>query len=115
MARRIDFKTKFDSWLDAMDESQFVRFADFVGKEIEIINAFTYIGKEGTKTAGKEGFTAMFKADGKTYYSTSFGSVIVKQGKEIIEVLNAIGDEGVLVTVRKKTSKVSGSEYVYFG
>lgn len=110
----MEFKSKLDSWIDEMQESQFKRFSEFVGQEIEISNAFLYIGKEGTKTAGKEGFTAMVKdKDGKIWYSTSFGSVIVKQGKEIIEELDR-GTDSVVVAVKKKTSKISGSEYVFF-
>lgn len=114
MAKHMEFKGKLESWIDTMNEKQFVRFSDFVGESIEIVNAFIYVGKDGTKTAGKEGFTALFKdSEDNTWYSTSFGSVIVKQGKEIIAELDK-GSDGVIVDVRKKVSKTSGSEYVYF-
>lgn len=114
MAKRMEFKKQEkESWLDEMGEEEFVSFSDYIGKDIEISHAFTYVGKEGTKTAGKTGFTARFKACGtdKFVYSTSFGTAVVRQGAEIIEALKA--GESVVVHVASKVSK-NGNAYVYF-
>lgn len=113
-AKKMVFKKKeMDSWLDEMTEDQFVSFSDYIGKEIVIDRAFIYTGKEGTKTAGKTGFTARFFEQGteKVVYSTSFGTAVVRQGEEIIEALER--SDAVIVSVRSKKSK-NGNTYVYF-
>jgi len=108
--RKIELKKKnIDPWLDEMKDEQRIDLHEVVGCDIEIDKGFLYESKKyGT------GFTFRFKlGDGRECFTTTFGAALIRQAREEIIPLLEQGDS-VVVRVAKGTSKVYGSEYLYF-
>lgn len=96
-----------ESWIDKMDEEQFVKLREIEGKVITITDAFFY----ESDNIGAEGVTFKFTTDIGEFYTTSFSTVILKQFHE--GLMDAVRAESQTVKVCYKKSK-NGKEYPLF-
>lgn len=103
------FAENQESWLDQMDEEQFIKLKEFKDQVITITNAFFY----DSVNVGAEGVTFKFLTQDldAEFYTTSFSKVIVKQFHE--GLMDAVNAEPQEVKVVYKKSK-QGKEYPMF-
>ena len=109
MAKYVFAETNQESWLDLMDEEQFIKLKECKDQVITITDAFFY----ESVNVGAEGVTFKFtvKDLDAEYYTTSFSKVIVKQFHD--GLMDAVAGEPQEVKVTYKKSK-QGKEYPMF-
>lgn len=109
MAKYVFAETNQESWLDQMEEEQFIKLKECKDQVITITNAFFY----DSVNVGAEGVTFKFKVKDldAEYYTTSFSKVIVKQFHD--GLMDAVADEPQEVKVVYKKSK-QGKDYPMF-